>query len=341
MKFNKLTQDFFNISLSVTKSNSLHSNEAVKSYLVATSLNNDAIESATGISPDTIQRRINLGTKDNLPWYEHTQDTMLGLVPKIIKCNRRVRWTLVIDESLEPFFGNIDELKDQLKEKDLPNFLSTYRVQRGSTASFHYTMIVLHSKLGTFPVAIIPKVSEDDTFKKIEQVISAVHKAHKEICLLADRGYGNRKVIKLCQKLKVNYCIRLKKTGKLKTIKKNHRNFFWHNFKEVKFRVIMYKSHGRETFFFAVGKKGGSSQWFRLLYKDRWSIENLFKNCDRIQLRTSSRNTLFRLFCFVLSMFLMLLYQLKKLTSHKKRISIRRTLYDIFSIKVLVILKAT
>jgi len=36
-----------------------------------------------------------------------------------------------------------------------------------------------------------------------------------------------------------------------------------------------------KTSFFLVGKKGGSSQWFRLLYRDRWSIENLFKNCDR------------------------------------------------------------
>jgi hypothetical protein len=139
----------------------------------------------------------------------------------------------------------------------------------------------------------------------------------------------------------MGYCIRLKKKGRLKTIKKNYRQFFWHTFGNVKFRVMMHKGHGRETFFFAVGKKGGSSQWFRLLYRDRWSIENLFKNCDRIQLRTNSRNTIFRLFCFVLSLFLMLLYQLRKLITRQKRKPIRRTLYDIFNIQVLVVLRVT
>ena len=341
MKLNKLINNFFNISLSATKSNSVHSNEEVKSYLVAMSLNNDSLESATGISPDTIQRRITLGTKNDMPWFEHIQKTLLGLVSHIINRNKRVRWSLIIDESLEPFFGKVDNLKEQLSSKDLPDFISKYKVQRGSTGSFHYTNLALYSKLGTFPVAIIPKIAGEDVLLQVEHVIKTVKKVCKNISFLADRGYGNQQMISLCQKNKINYCIRLKKNGKLKTIKKRHRAFFWHSFGKVRFRIIMHKSHGRETFFFAVGKKGGSSQWFRLLYRDRWSIENLFKNSDRIQLRTSSRNTIFRLFCFALSLFLMLLYQLKKLTRPKRRYSIRKTLYDIFQIQVLVVLKAT
>jgi hypothetical protein len=341
MKINKLIQEFFNISLSATKPNSVHSNEEVKSYLVALFLNNDSLESATGLSPDTIQRRIILGTRDDLPWFEHVQKTMLKLVPIVINRNRRVRWSLVIDESLEPFFGNVDNLKAQLAARQLPDFVSKYKIQRGSTGSFHYITLALHSKLGTFPVAIIPKFQEEEVYPKIEKVMAEVKRMHPEITLLADRGYGNQQMISMCQMLKVNYCIRLKRKGKLKTIKKKYRQFFWHNFSRVKFRVIMHKSHGRETFFFAVGKKGGSSQWFRLLYRDRWSIENMFKNCDRIQLRTNSRNTVFRLFCFTLSLFLMLLYQLKKLIGNQRCLPIRKTLYDIFNIQVLVILRVT
>lgn len=341
MKLNKLIKGFFNISLSATKANSVHSNAEVQAYLVAMSLNNDSLESATGLSPDTIQRRIMLGVKADMPWFDYVQKTQLDLANFIIRRNQRVRWSLVIDESLEPFFGNVDNLKDQLDAQDLPDFLSKYRVQRGSTGSFHYVNVALYSKLGTFPIAVIPKVADGNICQKIEGILAEIRRIHKEIILLADRGYGNQQMISLCQKLKVNYCIRLKKKGKLKTIKKNHRKFFWHTFGNVKFRVIMHKSHGRETFFFAVGKKGGSSQWFRLLYRDRWSIENLFKNCDRIQLRTSSRNTIFRLFCFVLSLFLMLLYQLKKLITGQKSKPIRRTLYDLFRIQVLVVLRVT
>jgi hypothetical protein len=341
MKINKLINDFFNISLSVTKANSVHSNAKVQACLVALSLNNDSLESVTGLSPDTILRRIVLGTKAGMPWFDHVQKAQLDLVSFIIRRNRRVRWSLVIDESLEPFFGNVDKLKDKLDAHDLPDFVSKYRVQRGSSGSFHYVNIALYSKLGTFPIAVIPKTADENVCQKIEEVLTEVKRIHKDIILLADRGYGNQQMIALCQKIKLSYCIRIKKKGKLKTIKKNHCGFFWHTFGKVKFRVIMHKSHGREKFFFAIGKKGGSSQWFRLLYRDRWSIENLFKNCDRIQLKTSSRNTIFRLFCFVLSLFLMMLYQLKKLITGTKSKPIRKTLYNIFKIQAIVVLRVT
>ena len=172
MKINKLIKDFFNISLSATKANSVYSNAEVQAYLVATSLNNDSLESATGLSPDTIQRRIVLGTKACMPWFEHVQKTQLDLVQYILCRNRRVRWSLVVDESLEPFFGKVDNLKEQLEARDLPDFVSKYRVQRGSTGSFHYVNIALYSKLGTFPLAVIPKVVDEDVYPKIEKILT-------------------------------------------------------------------------------------------------------------------------------------------------------------------------
>lgn len=341
MKLNKLINNFFNISLSKPRANSHYSNDEIKSYLVAISLNKDSLESATGISPDTLHRRLNLGEGYDIPWLAHYNGTMFDLLPLIIRRNQRVRWSVIIDESLEPFFGKFINLKDELNEDCKADFVTNYRVQRGSTGSFHYVTLALYSKLGTFPICIVPKVCNADIMPTIEMYLSEIQRIAPRITLLADRGYGNQDIISLCQKLKLDYCIRLKKSGKLKTIKKNGRHFFWHHFGGVKFRVIMHKSHGRETFFFAVGRSSGASQWFRLLYKDRWSIENLFKNTDRLQIRTNSRNPLFRLFCFILSMFLMLLYQLKKMFSKKGRYSIRKTIYDIFSIKVLVILSVT
>lgn len=341
MKLNNLIKEFFNISLSETKPNCKYTNEEIRSYLVAISLNNDSLESATGVSPDTIQRRLNLGKGYDLRWLTHCNQAMLDLVPLIINRNQRVRWNLIIDETLEPYYGKFESLKTDHSENCLPDFLTNYKVQRGSTGSFHYVVLALHSKIGTFPIAVLPKVCNADYLPIYEAVIREVRRQTANVCLLADRGYGNQKMIGLCQRLKIDYCIRLKKNGKLKTIKKNGRNFFWHRFGDVNFRVVMHKGHGRETFFFAVGRRNGTSQWFRLLYKDRWSIENLFKNGDRVQLKTNSRNPLFRLFCFVLSMFLMLLYQLKKLLSPRARLSIRKALYDVFRIQVLVILRAT
>jgi hypothetical protein len=341
MKTNKLMKEFFNISFSETKPNCKYTNDELRSYLVAISLNNDSLESATGVSPDTIQRRLVLGDGYDVPWLRHCNGLMLDHIRYIVNRNKRVRWSLVLDESLEPYFGSFESLKTDVAENCLVDFLTNYKVQRGSTGSFHYVVMALHSKIGTFPIAVLPKVCNADYFLIYEAFFREVRRQTKNVCFLADRGFGNQEMISLCQKLKIDYCIRLKKAGKLKTIKKGGRQFFWHQFGEVKFRVVMHKSHGRETFFFAVGRKNGASQWFRLLYKNRWSIENLFKNGDRVQLRTNSRNPLFRLFCFALSMFLMLLYQFKKLVSPRTRLPIRRAIYDLFNIKILVVLRVT
>lgn len=341
MNINKLIKDFFNKSLSEANTNSHYSNDEVMSYLVAISLNNDSLESATGISPDTIQRRLNLGQGYDMPWLAHFNKTMYNLIPLIITQNRRMRWSIVIDDSLEPYYGLVNKLKDELNDDCMPDFLTNYQVQRGSTGSFQYFTVCLYSKMGTFPVCILPKVCNADLVPVYEDLLRKIRRTAPNAILLADRGFGNKEMIGLCQKLKLDYCIRLKKAGKLKTIKKEGRYFFWHQFEDIKFRVVMHKSHGRQTFFFAVGKKDGASYWFRLLYKDRWSIENLFKNADRVQIKTNSRSPLFRLFCFTLSIFLMLLYQFKKIISKRARISIRRALYEVFSIKFLVILKVT
>ncbi len=259
MKLNKLIKDFFNISLSKTKANSHYSNTDVRSYLVAISLNNDSLESSSGISPDTILRRLNLGQGYDIPWLAHCNQTILNLLPFIINRNKRVKWSIVIDESLEPFFGSFNPLKDELSQNCIPDFLTNYQVQRGSTGSFHYITMALYSKLGTFPICVLPKICNADLVPIYEYLLREIRRTIPKITLLADRGFGNQDIIGLCQRLKLDYCIRLKKKGKLKTIKKKGRNFFWHRFGNVRFRVVMHKSHGRETFFFAVGKK----KWYQ------------------------------------------------------------------------------
>ena len=102
-------------------------------------------------------------------------------------------------------------------------------------------------------------------------------------------------------------------------MKKSKRNYLWHTFscgedgekKDVHFRVHVHRPHSGGTFLFAVSSRTGTSYWFRLLYKGRWGIENAFKQSDRLQLRTSSRNPMMRLFVFVLALFLYLIYSLK------------------------------
>ena len=78
MKLNKLKKDFFDISISETKVNSHYSKWDIMSYLVAIALNNDSVESATGISPDTLLRRLYLGQGYDLPWLAHYNSKCLS-----------------------------------------------------------------------------------------------------------------------------------------------------------------------------------------------------------------------------------------------------------------------
>ena len=243
---NKVKKDFFLKCLSKEGCNVQYNNEQIIAYLVGQAVNNQSLETVSGISPDAIQRRLDLGEGYDFGWLESYNTLALGLVPMITVRNRRVRWNLIIDDSQEPFFGDIDKMKIFLDANELPDFLTSHITTRGSTGSFEYCVVALSSKIGTFPILVIPKIVKADLIPILGAVLEEVNRKIPNVTVLADRWFGNQHIIRLCQKLKINYCIRLKKKGKLKKIKKNGRHFFWHNFDDVKFRVVMHKSHGKE-----------------------------------------------------------------------------------------------
>lgn len=334
---NQIKNEFFNKCFLKEKKNCKYSNQDIIASIVVQATQGQYLESAHGMSPDTIQRRINLGKDQEMAWLCEFNSRTLELVPFIIHRNRCVRWNIIIDDSLDAFFGDFEKEKLFLQKNNLPDFLSGYKVDRGSTGSFEYVVVALHSSIGTFPLMVLPKIAYTSMLQIIEVAFKDVKRSIPGVIVLADRGFGNQEFIGLCQRIHIGYCVRLKTTGELKTAKKYGRTFFWHEFGDIKFRIVMHTPHGKDTFFFAVGQMGGTSQWYRLLYKKRWSIENLFKNSDMLQLRTSSRNSLMRLFCFTLSMLLIFLFQLMRITDGVIKQTIRKVVMQIFGVQLLII----
>jgi IS4 transposase len=52
------------------------------------------------------------------------------------------------------------------------------------------------------------------------------------------------------------------------------------------------------------------------LYKQRWSIETMFRVHDEARIKTKSKNLVIRLFHFIISMFLLLIWNLYKKTEY-------------------------
>ena len=83
------------------------------------------------------------------------------------------------------------------------------------------------------------------------------------------------------------------------------------------------KDEHNRTYLLANNLQGKTSLQILLIYRNRWDIENLFKDSDRVGLPTSSTNPRMRLFSFVLSMLLFALWQIERATEKLKN-SIRR-----------------
>jgi hypothetical protein len=342
---NKIKKEFFHKCVSVGKSNTKHKYGKIVSTLVYLASQGKSLEESKEVSPDTLGRRTLVGNHVDAEWFETFNANALQLVRFITKANQRVNWKLLIDDSDDPFYGDVKKLLFELESNGLLNFLYEHKTEKGATGSFKYTMIALSSKAGTFPVFIMPKIRDVDQLPIVEEVLKVAKQQCRDLTVLADRWFGHGRFIDMLQRLNLPFCIRLKESGDLKDLKKSGRKFVWHSFtinkggieKEVNFRVYVHRPRSGGTFLLAASSKTGESYWARYLYKSRWGIENAFKQGDRIQLKTSSRNPMMRLFVFVFAQFLFLLYQLKRLLQKRWHRSIRETILGLFGVRIIIL----
>ena len=85
---------------------------------------------------------------------------------------------------------------------------------------------------------------------------------------------------------------------------------------KVLLTVYVGKDKQKRKYFLASNIENKTGKELLTMYMNRWDLENIFKDADRVELPTSSRNPKMRLFCVILSFFLFALWQVQTLLQH-------------------------
>jgi len=154
----------------------------------------------------------------------------------------------------------------------------------------------------------------------VEQNLRQALRIIPQAPVLADRGFGKSTWFYLMlEGLKAKYDVRIplrKKENKNKVASGVKKFQYWMKDKttkeEVLLNVYVAKDEQNKEYFLASNLQNQSPALLLALYMNRWDIENLFKDSDRVELPTSSRNPRMRFFCVVLSLFLFTLWQFER-----------------------------
>jgi len=255
-------------------------------------------------------------------WLEYFHSTMWNAAKLMVKRFHSLKWYLSIDETHTPFFGNREKLNKQLAKEGYGTVVHGYRADvQGATGSFCFVVISLCCCRIRLPVAIkMVKVRENYRTWLEQQLRRYLTLVPKGI-ILADRGFGNATwFYKMLERLEADYVVRIplrKKKNKKKVAKGATRFQYWMNDTKTNEKALITvhvakDSQGRE-YCLASNIQNKMAKQLLATYMNRWDLENIFKDADRAELPTSSRNPNMRLFTVVVSFFMFALWQFEKI----------------------------
>ncbi len=254
---------------------------------------------------------------------------MLEIAKWAVKRFQRLTWFIEMDETHQAFFGNRKKLNEKLKELGIGEYVFGYRADTsGATGSFRFIVVSICCKHIRIPIAI-KIVAINGNYRewledKLRLALSIVPKG----IILADRGFGKATWFhQIIERTNADFIIRIpvrKKETKNKITRGTKRFQQWikdrKTNEKVLLDIVVAKDEQEREYIFATNRKEKGKNLVAI-YMKRWNIENQFKDSDRVELPTSSRNPVMRLFCITLSLLLFALWQTEKLVIPK--ISVR------------------
>lgn len=320
MKINidKIKNGFFQKSLSVGNHNVRYTWIQLMAMILDCVCGLTSFEQgAKAPSPQTIRDRLLLDGD----WFEYFHKEMWNLAKYIVKRFSRMRWYICIDEKYVPFFGDRDALNKRLKAEGIGEYIHGYKAKTpGATGSFCFLVISLCCCRFRLPLFVKMMKNKESYQKWTEDKLRCVLRLVPQAIVLADRGFGKRAwFFVMLEKLKAKYVVRvlLKKKeskNKVKLGVKKYQQRFGDGENQILLNVNVAKDEHERIYFLANNLEGKTSLQILSIYRNRWDIENIFKDSDRVGLPTSSTNPKMRLFAFILSLFLFALWQLDRVT---------------------------
>lgn len=279
-------------------------------------------------SPQTMRDRLNLeGT-----WLGYFHDSMWSIARLMLKRFSRLRWFISIDETHVPFFGDRKKLNEDLVKKGVGKYVHGYRAKTpGATGSFCFLVVSLCCSKIRIPLAV-KMVKVGERYRSwLKVLLQRMLKLAPKAKILADRGYGKATwFFLMMEELGAEYVLRMplrKKESKNKvSLGKKH---FQQWMKDVKTKekalldIYVAKDNKGREYILASNIQDKSIRQLLQYYHNRWDLENIFKDADRVELPTSSRNPLMRMYCIVVSFLIFTLWQVERVLT-KTTLSLRQ-----------------
>ena len=275
-------------------------------------------EGAKSPSPQTIRDRLLL----NGSWFEYYHESMWKIAALLLKRFCRFKWFISLDETYVPFFGDRKKLNKQLVKVGLGKLVFGYRAKTpGATGSFCFLVVSLCCCKVRIPIAVKMMRVREQYKPWLEPLLKRLHKIAPKAIVLADRGFGKATwFFLMLEELDMGFVVRVplrKKENKNKVKLGVNRFQYWMKDKKTKEKVLLtvrvVKDEQKRRYLLATNLNNKGNKYVLAYYLNRWDLENIFKDADRVTLKTSSTNPQMRLFSVVVSFFLFALWQVKKM----------------------------
>lgn len=231
---------------------------------------------------------------------------------KTIKKIRLGAVKIVADITEEDFYGKIDGL-----------YLHPWTGEKGVEGKYRYLVagILFRNKIIPFYVTILTIGSFKAEY--LGEIIKICRSLGLNIkTVLLDRGFYSGEVIDELELQDVNYLIFAKKSKTFKCMLEaiNKIAVIKHEIRYTKNKsshiantdIALVKNVNDYDWVFASNIFFRKAEKYIYLYKQRWNIETMFRVHDQARIKTKSKNPVIRLFYFVVSMFLLLIWNLHK-----------------------------
>lgn len=317
----KMRNQFFKKSLSVGHHNVKYTWMQLMLMIVSCVRSLESFEEgARSPSAQTLRDRLALDGA----WLDSFHGSMWVIANLLLKKFGRYCWWISVDETHTPFFGNRKKLNRRLQRKKLGKWVHGYRADTpGATGSFCFLVVSLCCCKVRIPVSI-KMIRVGERYQPwLEPQLVRLLKAAPKAAVLADRGFGKAVwFYEMLERISAKYVVRIplrKKSSKNKVAAGASR--FQYYMKEhssnrpVLLTVHVARDSQNRMYLLASNIEHKTAGQLLAMYLNRWDLENIFKDADRVELPTSSRNPQMRLFSVVLSFLLFTLWQVKALFS--------------------------
>ncbi len=286
--------DFLNKAMDFGKAKILMAKDYLKSIFRACS-HNSYVETVSN-KADSLHRRIKLS------YEEDVIDAYKQAIKKLLKYKRFGTVTLAVDITKEKFYGDTRDFHIYHCDEDCE-----------SKAEFHYMVISIVGAEKNLPLMALPVPLGCYRAELVEELLMFVNGLLRVKLVLFDRGFVNAELIRVLQKLKLNYLIFAKKYKELECMLESVEEsaIIGHEMEyskdkstyKVETYIAMVKE-GKYDWVFYTNLWLNDAKYYIRLYKKRWQIETNFRVEDEARIKSKSISYLVRYFYFMLSLLL-------------------------------------